>query len=233
DKRNLDYKMCTAYTDGTKLNIEMALLANALNIKTDVPGMHGPRVKHVTEVLNAFDLPKMWENRTPIVDYTLGSQPDGGVFAIGYSEHPYQREMMKYYKMGEGPFYVFYRPYHLCHVEAMQCVLDAMEGRSLLEPTYGFQTNVFSYAKKDLQPGDKLDGIGGYAAYGLIENCDSNVQPAGLPICLAEDIIVRKPIAKDQKILVSDVEIDPMRFDYRVYLNHVKWYDLMESVSLV
>lgn len=55
----------------------------------------------------------------PVADCILKSQPDGGVFAIGRCDSPYQKEMMKYCKMGGGPFYSFYRPYHLCHVEAM------------------------------------------------------------------------------------------------------------------
>ena len=96
----------------------------------------------------------MWDGDTPVVDYVLGAQPDGGVYAVGYCDHPFQRSLMKYYKMGEGPYYVFYRPYHLCHVEAMECVADAvLDGKSLLEPTAGYRTNVFAYAKKDLHAG--------------------------------------------------------------------------------
>jgi predicted homoserine dehydrogenase-like protein len=116
DKRNLGYKMCTAYTDGTKLCIEMALLANALGLATPVPGMHGPRAAQVREVFGLLDIEALWRRHGPFVDYVLGAQPDGGVFAIGRCEHPYQQEMMAYYKMGKGPFYLFYRPYHLCHV---------------------------------------------------------------------------------------------------------------------
>ena len=74
---------------------------------------------------------------------------------MGYCEHPYQRDMLAYYKMGRGPFYLFYRPYHLCHVEALECVADAvLDGRSLLEPAAGFRTNVFAYAKRDLRAGE-------------------------------------------------------------------------------
>ena len=128
--------MCTAYTDGTKLCIEMALLANALGLATPVPGMHGPRAAHVREVFDLLDVDGLWRRHGPFVDYVLGAQPDGGVFAIGRCEHPYQRDMMAYYKMGKGPLYLFYRPYHLCHVEAMKCVAEAaLDGRSLLEPS--------------------------------------------------------------------------------------------------
>lgn len=217
DKRNLDYKMCTAYTDGTKLCIEMALVANALGYRTSVPGMHGPRADHVHEAAELFDFDQLWDGGQPVVDYILGAQPGGGVYVVGHCENPYQQAMMRYYKMGEGPYYVFYRPYHLCHVEAMQCVAEAaLDGYSLLEPTCGLQTNVFAYAKRDLRRGEVLDGIGGYTCYGLIENCAPPAQPAGLPICLAEDVTLQRDIKMDEPILLGDVAYDEhsLAFDW-------------------
>ena len=218
DKRNLDYKMCTAYTDGTKLNIEMSLVANALDMRTHIKGMHGPRASHVQEVLDLYDLDELYALEKPVVDYILGAQPGGGVFTIGHCDKPYQMDMMQYYKMGPGPFYVFYRPYHLCHVEAMEYVARAaLDQQSLLEPTYGFQTNVYAHAKKPLCAGETLDGIGGYATYGLIENCPTDSEDNGLPICLAEHVVLRNPIEKDQKISLSDIEFDAASIEFDLY----------------
>ncbi len=216
DKRNLGYKMCTAYTDGTKLGIEMALLANALGLAAPVPGMHGPRARHVREVFDLIDIPGEWQRAGPFVDYVLGAQPDGGVFAIGRCDHPYQRGMMSYYKMGAGPFYLFYRPYHLCHVEAMAGIAEAfLDGRSLLEPSHGFRTNVYAYAKRPLACGETLDGIGGYACYGLIENCGE--QHPGLPICLAEGVTLTRAVAKDAPILLEDVTREAAGFEFELF----------------
>ena len=218
DKRNLDYRMCTAYTDGTKLGVEMALLANALNLKTPVPGMHGPRADHVQEVHDLFDLNALWREHGPVVDYILGSEPDGGVFAVGYCENPYQQRMMQYYKRGDGPFYIFYRPYHLCHVEAMEAIATAvLDDRSLLQPESGHVADVYAYAKKDLEPGDELDGIGGYACYGLIENCADQDETPGIPMTLADDVHVTTEIEKDEKVPISQVEIDTDRADVRLH----------------
>ena len=215
DKRNLDYHMCTAYTDGTKLSIEMALVANALNLRTDTPGMRGSRAAHVDDALSLFDLPALHANG-PVVDYVLGAEPGGGVFVIGHQDDAYQRDMMQYYKMGEGPYYVFYRPYHLCHVEAMQCIAEAqLDHYALLEPTYGFQTNVYCYAKKDLQAGDTLDGIGGYACYGQIKNVTP--EEDGLPICLAHDVTLTQPVAKDTPVRMQDVQLDDRRSDMELF----------------
>jgi predicted homoserine dehydrogenase-like protein len=210
--------MCTAYTDGTKLGVEMALLANALDLKTPVPGMHGPQADHVEEVHDLFDLDTLWKKHGPVVDYILGAEPDGGVFAVGYCEDPYQQRMMEYYKRGDGPFYIFYRPYHLCHVEAMDAIATAvLDDSSLLQPEYGHVADVYAYAKTDLEPGDELDGIGGYACYGLIEDCADQDDPAGVPMTLADDAHVTTTIKKDEKIPASQIEIDESRADVRLY----------------
>ncbi|TAK11300.1 MAG: homoserine dehydrogenase [Anaerolineae bacterium] len=218
DKRDLDYRMAAAYTDGTKLNIEMALVANALGCRTDVPGMHGPRAASVQDVFERFDLETLWRDHRPVVDYILGAQPDGGVFAIGWQDNAYQGRMLRYYKMGNGPFYLFYRPYHLCHVEAMACVADAaLNGRSLLEPRHGLRTNVIAYAKTPLKAGKTLDGIGGYCCYGQIENTmDSNASP-GLPICLADGVRLARDMAQGARIALADVVYDAQREDFQLF----------------
>ncbi|MFZ2445471.1 MAG: hypothetical protein WAW37_03865 [Syntrophobacteraceae bacterium] len=230
DKRNLDYRMCTSYTDGTKLNIEMALIANAYGLSTKIPGMYGPRTHHVNEVFRCFDFPALWEEREPFVDYILGAEPGGGVFAVGYCDNPYQKDMLAYYKMGPGPFYLFYRPYHLCHIEAMDTVVKAVsEGRCLLKPDFGFNTNVFTYAKCDLAQGTLLDGIGGYTCYGQIENCDESTSAPGLPVCLAENVALGRAVAKDQQILMDDIIYDPARSDFNLYARALEQSDVMRA----
>jgi len=218
DKRNLDYRMCTSYTDGTKLNIEMAIIANAYGLITKTPGMYGPRVTHVNNVFQCFDFNHLWEDRLPFVDYILGAEPGGGVFVIGHCNNHYQKQMLAYYKMGEGPYYLFYRPYHLCHIESMGTIINYVaKGHNFLRPSYGIQTNVYSYAKRKVRRGERLDGIGGYTCYGKIENLKDNIACPGLPICLAEDIVLTRDINRDQKILMSDIVHDPNRVDFKLY----------------
>lgn len=219
DKRNLDHKMCSSYTDGTKLGVEMAVLANALGLRTAVPGMVGPRCAHIQNIFDHFDFDAIWQDRQGVVDYVLGAEPTGGVFVIGYTESKFQQFTLDWFppKMGPGPFYLFYRPYHLGHIEALPCVAEAvLDGRARLQPTHGFRTNVFTYAKKDLEAGEVLDGMGGYAAYGLIENY-VNGRADGLPICLAENVTLKRPIAKDQPILMSDIDYDANAFQFQFY----------------
>jgi predicted homoserine dehydrogenase-like protein len=119
---------------------------------------------------------------------------------------------------GKGPFYVFDRPYHIVHIEAMKCIAEAFLDRdSLLEPTYGFKTNVYAYAKRDLRKGETLDGIGGYTCYGLIENCADNRVRSGVPICLADEVTVNRDITRDEKLFMQDIIYDPGRLDYKLY----------------
>jgi predicted homoserine dehydrogenase-like protein len=220
DKRNLDYKMCASYTDGTKMQIEQAVVANALGLRCDVPGMHGPRAQDVLDVFDLFDLDAIWADRQGVVDYVLGAQPSGGVFAIGYTEDEFQQFTLDWYpvRMGPGPFYVFYNPCHLGHMEAMQTVLEAvLDGTSVLKADFGFQTNVYAYAKRDLRQGENLDGIGGYACYGLIENCVDNTERPGLPVCLAEDVTLKRDVPKDSKIFMDDVNYDAARADFHLF----------------
>jgi predicted homoserine dehydrogenase-like protein len=220
DNRGLDYKMCASYTDGTKLCVEMALVANAFGMGVATPGMYGPRAKHILDIPKLFDFDELRQTGKPVVDYVIGPEPKGGVFAVGYCDNEYQRSMLAWFpaRLGDGPYYVFRRPYHLIHIEAMQCVAEAyLDHQALLKPSYGFETNVYCYAKRDLRAGETLDGMGGYTCYGVIENCSDNRLAPGFPICLAENVTVKRDIAKDAKILADDVAYDHERFDIKLY----------------
>ncbi|MDZ7693123.1 MAG: hypothetical protein U5K69_18715 [Balneolaceae bacterium] len=161
-------RMVTSFADGTKLSMEMAVVANATGFKAGKRGMYGPECDHVSEALDLFPEDEMLDGG--LVDYILGAEPGPGVFVLCYNEHPVQRDYMSYFKMGDGPFYVFYVPYHLPHLEvpltAARAVLfeDATitpKGRPISE--------VITLAKRDLNVGEKLDGIGGFTCYGTIE----------------------------------------------------------------
>ena len=120
--------------------------------------------------------------------------------------------------MGSGPFYVFYKQYHLGHFESMATVARAaLDNAAVLKPKYGFKTNVFSYAKKDLKAGETLDGIGGYTCYGWIENSDENEKSPGIPICLADNVTLKNDAVKDEKILLENVNFNPDDYTFQIY----------------
>jgi predicted homoserine dehydrogenase-like protein len=220
DKRTLDHKMCSSYTDGTKLCVEMAVLANAINGKTAVPGMLGHRMKHVNEIFNYIDFDKVWDGEHPLVDYVLGSEPKGGVFVVAHTADKFQQYTFNWFPpdVGPGPYYVFARPYHLGHIEAMPCVAEAyLDGTARLHPVRGMRTNVHTYAKRDLKAGDQLDGMGGFNSYGLIENIDET-QTSGLPILLNDGLRIKRDIGKDERISLDDVEYNPNDKAFRLYM---------------
>lgn len=223
DLRDADYRVCTALADGTHLNIEMALVANALDMVTAVPGMYGFEAQTVHDVLSLYDLKILHSLHKPVVDYLLGAQPHGGVFTVGFCDNPHQASMLSQYQMGNGPFYVFYRPYRLRHVEAMAQIAKAvLDDAPMMQPTYGLRTNVYTYAKTDLRAGQTLDGVGGYNTYGMIENCPPINEDWGLPICLADGVVLRRDLGKDEKVSLMDVEFDPTALEFELYFKSQK-----------
>jgi predicted homoserine dehydrogenase-like protein len=209
--RNLNPVMCTAYTDGTKLNVEMALVANATGLVPSRRGMVGPRANHVSEVFEKFDLGSLRERG--VVDYILGAEPGGGVFVVGHCATPLQRDYLSYYKMGDGPFYLFYRPYHLCHLETAYAIgRVALDRKPLFAPLSHPVTEVIAIAKADLPAGTALErGIGGDHVYGEIEERTIAAGIGAVPICLldleGDAATTKRDIGKGEPILWSDIEL--------------------------
>jgi predicted homoserine dehydrogenase-like protein len=210
EKRYLDPQMCASYTDGTKLCVEMALVANGLGGRVVRPGMLGPRMTEAIDMFQHFEFGRLWSpGAPPLVDYALGAKPRGGVFVVGHTDDAYQRKMLGWFppEIGPGPFYLLTRPYHLIHLEALRSVLEvARRKRSLLAPRHGLRTEVVGYAKKPLAPGDRLDGPGGFSCYGLIENRSEAAEP-GFPICLSHEARLSRAVGRDQRIAWADVDV--------------------------
>jgi predicted homoserine dehydrogenase-like protein len=142
------------------------------------------------------------------VDYVVGAEPPGGVFVIGFNDHPLQQQYLTYYKMGDGPFYVFYTPYHLCHLEAPLTVARAvLFGDAAVAPLGRPVAEVVTAAKRDLKAGETLDGLGCFTAYGLLENAATARAERLLPLGLAEGCCLKRAIPRDQVITYDDVEL--------------------------
>jgi len=220
DKRTLDHKMCSSYTDGTKLNVEMAVLANAMDGRTAIPGMFGHRMKHINEIFHYINFNEVWDGKHPLVDYVLGSEPKGGVFVVAHTADKFQQYTFNWFPpdVGPGPFYIFSRPYHLGHIESIPCIAEAyLDGTARLQPVYGMRTNVLTYAKRNLKAGERLDGMGGYNSYGLIENLDSDQGHPGLPILLNENLKLKRDIPQDARIGWEDVEFNAQEKTFQLY----------------
>jgi predicted homoserine dehydrogenase-like protein len=207
--------MVTSFADGSKISMEMAVVANATGFRVAQRGMLGPACSHVNEAVDKFPTERLLEGG--IVDYVLGAQPGGGVFVIGYNEDKIQQGYLNYYKMGEGPFYVFYVPYHLCHFEAPMSVARAvLYGDATTAPLGGAVVEVVTAAKKDMKAGELLDGIGKFTSYGLAENADVCREQNLLPMGLSEGCRLKRDVGRDEVLSYADIELPAGRLADRL-----------------
>lgn len=209
-RNHLTPHMAASFADGTKMSFEMALVANATGLRAGRRGLYGPSCASVHDARELFPQDQMLA--TGLVDYVVGAEPAPGVFVIGFEERPLQRHWLKLYKQGDGPFYTFYTPYHLCHLEAPTSIARAvLFGDAAIAPDAGHVVDVVAAAKRDLRSGETLDGIGWYMTYGLCENADIARRERLLPMGLAEDCRLRRDIPKDQVLTYDDVDLPAER----------------------
>jgi predicted homoserine dehydrogenase-like protein len=216
--------MVTSFADGTKISFEQAIVANATGMKVAQRGMLGYNFTgHVDQMTKMYDVEQLKE-LGGIVDYVVGAQPSPGVFVFATHEDPKQRHYLDLYKLGEGPLYSFYTPYHLCHFEVPLSVARAVLFQdTVLSPLAGPVVDVITTAKINLKAGETLDGIGYYMTYGQCENSAIVQHQKLLPIGLAEGCRLKRDIYQDQVITYDDVELpqgrlcDQLRAEQNAY----------------
>ncbi len=205
---------CLAYTDGSKLNIEMAIIANQYGLLPDLPGMRGPRADKVDDVMTLFDFTASTQGS---VDYILGAkQHGGGVYVVARCESEFQGWYLNYYKViNRHPFYLFFRPYHLCHLETTRAIaLAVLYGKAVCTMKRGRVTDCYAYAKKPLAAGNTIHhGIGSDEIYGRVDAAARADHLGCVPQVLFESSegherpIIRKTIAIDQPVTWDAVDL--------------------------
>jgi predicted homoserine dehydrogenase-like protein len=223
--------MVTSFADGTKISFEQAILANATGMRVAKRGMYGPTVPagtSIQEAVNWYPLEELMEGNG-IVDYVVGAVPGPGVFVLGTHAHPTQQHYLHLYKLGTGPLYCFYTPYHLCHFEVHNTVARAvLFADATIAPLGAPCVDVVATAKIDLEAGQVLDGMGYYMTYGQCENSDTVRVENLLPIGLAEGCHLKRNIPKDQVLTYDDVELpegrlcDKLRTEQNTYFAPAK-----------
>ena len=199
--------MVTSFADGTKIAFEQAVVANATGFTVAKRGMIGPEFDgFIDDAVQFYDL-DMLEEKKGIVDYIVGARPGPGVYVFAVHDDPQQHLYLKYGKLGDGPLYSFYVPFHLCHFEVSNAVARAeIFNDATIEPTYGPQVDVITIAKRDLKAGDLLDGLGGFDSYGLCESYEVTRAENLLTMGQAEGCRMIRDVPKDQAVSVADVE---------------------------
>lgn len=195
----------TSFADGTKLSMELTVLGNATGFRVGRRGMYGPALKHVNES-SSFFLDKFTDQG--MVDYLVGAEPGNGAFILGHSVDPVKAAYLKYLKMGEGPLYCFYTPFHLPQLEVHLTVARAVLFRDATVAPIGKPIcDAVAVAKRDLKSGEVLDGLGGFTCYALIENYDVSRREGALPMGVSEGCRLKRDIPKDGLVTYGDVEL--------------------------
>ena len=199
----------TSFADGTKLSMELTVLANAAGFGVARRGMYGPTLGHVNDSREFFADKRFGDG---IVEFLIGAAPGHGAFVVGYSEDPVKAAYLKYLKMGDGPLYTFYTPFHLPHLEIPLTVSRAvLFGDATVAPLGAPVCDSIAIAKRDLKAGEILDGPGGFTCYALIENYHQSLQEEALPMGISEGCRLTRDIPKDQVVTYNDVALPENR----------------------
>ncbi|WP_046867289.1 NAD(P)H-dependent oxidoreductase [Microvirga massiliensis] len=220
--------MVTSFADGTKISFEQAIVANATGMRVGRRGMYGPTVAPGTpiqEVADCYPVKDLLEG-PGIVDYVVGAAPGPGVFVIGTIEHPQQRHYLNLYKLGEGPLYTFYMPYHLCHFEVPTTIARAVLFDDAAIAPVAPRVDVITAAKRDLKAGEILDGLGQYMIYGLAENADETARANLLPIGVAVGCRLKRDVARDNVLTYDDVELPAGRLCDQLRTEQAEYFKL-------
>jgi predicted homoserine dehydrogenase-like protein len=224
EKWGQNVHMVTSFADGTKISFEQAIVANMTGMSIAKRGMLGyDFAGHVDEMTGMYDVDQL-KSLGGIVDYVVGTKPGPGVFVFGTHDDPKQRHYLNLYKLGEGPLYSFYTPYHLCHFEVPLSVARVVLFKDVvLAPQGAPKVEVVTTAKIDLKAGETIDCIGGYMTYGQCETADVTRAQDLLPMGLAEGCRLKRDVAKDQVLTYADVELpegrlcDKLRAEQNAY----------------
>jgi predicted homoserine dehydrogenase-like protein len=203
-KQGISVAQTTSFTDGTKIQIEQALVANGFGGTITRQGMDGPKAADVTKA--AIELARTAAERgQAISDYVL-SPGNAGVFVVGTHDQS-EWKALNYLKLGDGPYYVLVRPFHLCQYEIIKTVRRVLNGGGVLLNNSSLPTvSIVGIAKTDMPAGTRIDrAIGGFQVRGEAARI-SDVR-GHVPIGMIQDAVLTRPVSAGQTLSFDDVEL--------------------------
>ncbi|TIQ98536.1 MAG: homoserine dehydrogenase [Mesorhizobium sp.] len=210
-RRNMNPRMLVEFVDGSKTMVETCAIANATGLVPDIAGMHGPRADR--DELARVLIPRADGgilSRKGVVDYTIGKGVAPGVFVIVEATHPRIIERMDDLHIGHGPYYSFFRPYHLTSLEVpLTAARIALYGKPDMVPLPRPVAEVCAVAKRDLAAGETFDAIGEtcYRSWTMtVEEARAN---RTVPVGLLEGGKVLKPVSKGELLTSANAAPDP------------------------
>ncbi|MCK5735392.1 MAG: hypothetical protein KAH21_02895, partial [Spirochaetaceae bacterium] len=214
--KDMNPKMLSSFQDGTKTMVEMCAVSNATGLLPDTPGMHGPKVEldALADVFKSKVDGGIF-SKNGCVDYSTGAVAPG-VFAIVYSEDKRIRKDMKFITKADGPYYLHFRPYHLCDMETPQSVAEAVLLNEVTVTAETMHSEVVCRAKRDLNPGELLGGIGGPDWHGHIMTYTESSAAGAVPIGIGQNSKVTQAIKKGEVITRDKVALNQDSFVYKM-----------------
>ncbi|MFM0327336.1 NAD(P)H-dependent oxidoreductase [Caballeronia glebae] len=220
-KGDFNPKMYNSFTDGTKAAIEMAAVANGTGLDCPDNGLAFPPA-------GLHDLARVFRpeedggrlSRSGLVDIAASQEPDGrevfnniryGVFVTFKAPNEYARACFKQYGLLVDPtgwYGSMWRPFHMIGLETSVSVLSAVLRGEATGSSKEFRGDAVATAKRDLKPGEMLDGEGGYAVWANAIPASKSLAIGGLPIGLAHNVRLKRPVAKDTIVRFEDVELE-------------------------
>lgn len=221
-RQRMNPKMLASFVDGTKTMVEMTAIGNSIGFAPEVTGGRGP-------VCSVRELPLIFAPReaggifegTHAVDFAIGDVAPG-VFVVFTTDQPKIVRDLRYLRLLAHPehnYWVLYRPYHLANLEAPITVARVVLDREATLATHRAPVaETVAYAKRDLHPGDKVDALGGYTIYGMIERADVARAQSQVPIGIAVGGTIVKPVRAHQPIHYHEIELDTDQVIYKLRL---------------
>ena len=213
-------KMYNSFTDGTKAAIEMAAVANGTGLDCPENGLAFPPA-------GLHDLARVFRpvadggrmDTSGLVEIAASQEPDGrevlnnirfGVFVTFKAPNQYTRDCFRQYGLATDPsgwYASMWRPFHLIGLETSVSVLSAVLRGEPTGSSKEFRGDAVAFAKRDLVPGEMLDGEGGYCVWANAIPAKRSLAEGGLPIGLAHHVKLKRPVAKDGIVRFDDVEL--------------------------
>ena len=226
--------MVTSFADGSKVSFEQAVVANATGMTVAKRGMLAyDHREHVDTLTKRYDI-DMLRELGGIVEYVVGAQPGPGIFCLAEHNDPKQQHYLNLYKLGEGPLYSFYTPYHLCHFEVPNTIARvALFGDSTGSAVGGPFVEVCAVAKRDLKAGETLDDYGHYMTYGEAVSSPEMRSQRYLPEGLVEGCTLIGDLPKDAVITFDDVVLPANRLADRLYREQCERFAAAASIPVL
>ena len=205
ERQGISLDKCIAFTDGTKVQVEQALVANGLGagIAADrLLGLRDDDLAHGAQTLAVAAS----QNGHPLSDFIVCPKAPPGVFIVGCHQTE-QQQYLRNFKLGDGPYYMLLRNYHLCHLEVGKTVRRVMQGNAeLLNNSANPSIGVAAITKRPLESGHVIErGIGSFDTRGVAVRIVQN--PNHVPIGLLDGAVTKRRIEHGEMLTWSDVDV--------------------------